>query len=71
MYRILIIVDESDVMFAVLDSHGMVTVYDSRAMKKPVYNVNIDMKNTRGDTIQVEVITKSYVMYETLFRHLL
>ena len=50
-----LILGEINVMFALLDSQGFVTVWDTRYTQQPLHHVNIEMLNTRGDTIQIQV----------------
>ena len=52
----LMLAGDADVTFAVLDSRGMITTWDSRSIDKPVHHANINLQNTRGDTIQIQVI---------------
>ncbi len=47
--------DRSEIRFAVMDSQGFVTIWDERCLKQPFYGVDIDMQNTRGDTMQIQV----------------
>ncbi len=43
------------VSFALLDSEGHVIIWDSRKYSTPLHQVDTGLKNTRGDSIQIEV----------------
>ncbi len=43
------------VNFALLDSEGRVAIWDSRKYTTPLHHVDTGLKNTRGDSIQIEV----------------